>query len=389
MESNFQAGFRRAIVACMVALSATVLAACGGGDPNGGGSGGKLEAVNATSLESPTFITGSPSNPALTYITLRTGVVRTMVNGIPEKEPFLDLTGRTSADGEQGLLSIAFPDDYAESGLFYVYFTDRQQNINLVEFKRKTEFEADPDSERLVLKIPHPKTQSHFGGTIRFLGDDLYLATGDGGGKFDPRNNSQNLNSLLGKMLRIDPRQDGDKPYTIPEDNPLVGKPGRDEIFAWGFRNPFRWAFDTTVEPTHLYVADVGESALEEIDYLPLEKAKGANFGWPGLEGNKPGRGKVPKGAVMPVTVLPHPPYCSVTGGIVPVDGEGAPSSLVGKFVFTDFCKSDILTLAPGAGQLKPEKTGVELEMVTSFGQSGDGTLYATSLSGSVYRFEQ
>jgi len=240
-----------------------------------------------------------------------------------------------------------------------------------------------------VLKIPHPKTQSHFGGTIRFLGEYLYLATGDGGGKFDPRNNSQDRNSLLGKMLQIDPRRDGDEPYSIPEDNPLVGKPGRDEIFAWGFRNPFRWAFDTTTEDPHLYVADVGEGDLEEIDYLPLAEARGANFGWPGLEGTKPGRGEAPRDAVMPVTVLPHPPYCSVTGGVVPVEGESAPASLVGKFVFSDFCKSDVMTIDPAAGQLKPAKTGISVEMITSFGQTGDGALYATSLSGTVYRLEQ
>ncbi|MBN8866307.1 MAG: PQQ-dependent sugar dehydrogenase [Solirubrobacterales bacterium] len=369
-----------------LAFAALVVAGCGSDDGKSDG-GGKLEAANVTSLAEPTDIVPDPSDPKVMYVTERSGQVRVMVDGIPQPEPLIDLTGRTGEEGEMGLLGAAFPPDYDKSGLFYVYFTDLQQNINLLEFHRKSEFVADPDSERQVLKIEHPKTKSHFGGTIGFLGNDLYLATGDGGGDYDEHHNAQNMNTLLGKLLRIDPRQKGGRPYTVPKDNPLVGKPGRDEIFAWGFRNPFRWTFDTRTEDTGIVIADVGQSDYEEIDSLPLSEAKGANFGWPGLEGNMRGRGPKPEDSVRPTLVLHHPPYCSVIGGVVV--SEDGPADLAGKYVFTDFCKNEIQTLDLDQKNPQPQPTGLDLPQISSFGQGGDGSLYATSLGGTVYRFEQ
>ena len=140
-----------------------------------------------------------------------------------------------------------------------------------------------------MIEIPHPVNANHNGGQLQFLGDLLYLGTGDGGSGGDPPNNAQNKESLLGKLLRIDPRPSGGRPYSVPADNPFVGRPGRDEIYSYGLRNPFRFSFDTTsAGQPRIAIGDVGQNRFEELDYTTVAAAGGANFGWDALRGLRP-----------------------------------------------------------------------------------------------------
>jgi glucose/arabinose dehydrogenase len=188
-----------------------------------------------------------------------------------------------TAGGEQGLFSMAFAPDYATSRKFYVYYTDLDGDMVVAEYLRDAVNPdiADPGTRRIVLEIPHPTEENHNGGQLQFGPDGyLYLATGDGGGGGDPFRSAQDLEDLRGKMLRIDPELGpNDEPYTIPADNPFVGVAGRDEIWAYGFRNPWRFSFDR--QTGDLTIADVGEGDWEEIDFAPGPNAgRGMNFGW-------------------------------------------------------------------------------------------------------------
>ena len=190
--------------------------------------------------------------------------------------PFLDIRGKVGYDGgERGLLSIAFPPDYRSSRRFYVYYNDPGGTIRIDEFKRRGATRAAAGSLRPVIAIPHPDFGNHNGGQMQFLGDLLYFATGDGGSGGDPPNNAQNKDVLLGKLLRIDPRRSGGRPYSVPAGNPFVGRPGRDEIYSYGLRNPFRFSFDTVTAPRQprIAIGDVGQNRFEELDYTTVAAA--------------------------------------------------------------------------------------------------------------------
>src|SRR5207253_2983424 len=184
-----------------------------------------------------------------------------------------------------GLLSIAFPPDYARSKRFYVYYTDAEGAIRIDEFRRSGATRAAAGSRRPVIAIPHPVNSNHNGGQLQFLGNLLYFGTGDGGSAGDPPDNAQNKDVLLGKLVRIDPRASGGKPYSVPAGNPFVGKAGRDEIYSYGLRNPFRFSFDTTHQPPRIAIGDVGQNRFEELDYMTVGHGDGANFGWDAFEG--------------------------------------------------------------------------------------------------------
>ncbi len=191
-------------------------------------------------------------------------------------QPFLDVSKLMSTGGERGLLSVAFPPDYRVSGRFYVYYTARNGDIHIDEFHRRTPTRAAAGSRRGVIQINHRVNSNHNGGQLQFLGDLLYFGTGDGGSGGDPPNNAQNKERLLGKLLRIDPRPSGGRPYSVPSSNPFVGKPGRDEIYSYGLRNPFRFSFDTVSSPTpRIAIGDVGQNQIEEIDYTTVGAAAG------------------------------------------------------------------------------------------------------------------
>jgi len=238
-------------------------------------------------FENPTFVGVAPGEPNLLFVVERPGVVRLLINEQRIATPFLDIRDLVlgqpdaGAGGEQGLLSIAFAPDYAQSQRFYVAFTNNNGSIEIDEFHRRadTRQRADRTTRRILLTIPHAGAQNHNGGQLAFGSDGfLYISTGDGGNLSPPGEPARHLSNLLGKILRINPLPDGAQPYGIPNSNPFVGKAGRDEIFAYGLRNPWRFSFDR--QTGDLFLADVGEATREEINFQPAGSGTAANYGW-------------------------------------------------------------------------------------------------------------
>jgi glucose/arabinose dehydrogenase len=300
--------------------------------------------------------------------------------------PFLDITDLVTSGGEQGLLGLAFAPDYAQSGLFYVYYTGKDGNQHVVEYRRRGEDAADPGSARQVLQMADHES-NHNGGMLLFGPDKLlYIGTGDGGGGGDQHGahgNAQNLGVLLGKILRIDPRASGSQPYTVPPSNPFVGRPGaRGEIYAYGLRNPWRFSFDRATGD--LAIGDVGQGEVEEIDFMRRGKARGANFGWRVFEGDsRYTEGESAPGAVKPVITESHSAgNCSITGGIIVRDP--ALKAWAGRYVFGDLCRGRLQTAKLPRG--KVTDTSLKVEQLSSFGEDARGRVYAVSLSGPVYR---
>jgi glucose/arabinose dehydrogenase len=344
-------------------------------------------------FESPVYVTGAPGYPQLLFVVERAGKIVVLDHGKRLAKPFLDISDQTTTDVERGLLSVAFPPDYKRSGLFYVYYTNLAGNIRVDELQRATPTRADPGSQRRVIEIPHPTNANHNGGQLQFLGQDLYFGTGDGGSAGDPPDNAQNKGVLLGKLLRIDPRASGDKPYTIPADNPFVGRPGRDEIYSYGLRNPFRFSFDASGGRPRIVIGDVGQNRFEEIDYTTVAAAAGANFGWDALEGYKPyteenGGTPNPGGTVKPVFAYSHDRgggSCSVIGGYV-VRDRSLPS-LYGRYVYADLCEGQLRSLALHLGRAgEDRKLGLHVGSPSSFGEDLAHHVYVASLEGPVYR---
>jgi glucose/arabinose dehydrogenase len=344
-------------------------------------------------FEAPVYIAGAPGFPQLLFVVEQPGRIAVLKNGRRLAKPFLDISGQISYEDERGLLSVAFPPDYASSKSFYVYYTTPAGNIRIDEFKRASATVADPASRRKVIEIPHPTNANHNGGQLQFLGEDLYFGTGDGGSGGDPPNNAQNKNVLLGKLLRIDPRPSGGKPYTVPADNPFVGKPGRDEIYSYGLRNPFRFSFDTTsAKQPRIAIGDVGQNKWEELDYTTVAAARGANFGWDAWEGFKPYTEENsgtpdPGGTTKPIFAYSHERAggsCSIIGGYVSHD----PSlpSIRGEYVYADLCEGQLRSLVPHLGRASGDhRLGLKVETPTSFGEDDAGHLYVASQNGPVY----
>ena len=249
----------------------------------------------ASGLTQPIYAT-APDGDTRLFVAERAGRIRVVKNGVVQPTPFLDITSRVSVAGEGGLLGLAFPAGYASTGLFTVYYTDANSDSVVARFRVTSNPDvADPNSGQTLLFIDQPNGAgflNHKGGTIAYGPDDfLWFATGDGGGANDPFENAQNPQSLLGKMLRIDVGPSfaansipvSGQVYRIPADNPFVGAPARDEIWALGFRNPFRWSFDRATGD--LWIGDVGQDALEEVDFEPVTAPGGRNYGWDVMEG--------------------------------------------------------------------------------------------------------
>ena len=255
---------------------------------------------------SPIHVAAPLHEDHLLFVVERAGRIRVVRDGFVRPQPFLDIGPLVSQLGEGGLLSIAFPPQYWQTGRFVVYYVDLGGSIQLAEYRRSPADPelADPLSARAILTIAHPVFSNHYGGSTAFGPDGLlYVGTGDGGGGGDPEGNAQNLGSLLGKLLRIEPFSG--TPYAIPAKNPFVGVPGAlPEIFAYGLRNPWRFSFDRTTGD--LVIGDVGQGLWEEIDAVPAPVAGGLNFGWSIYEGLHPFGVGTAAAAVPPVFEYGH-----------------------------------------------------------------------------------
>jgi glucose/arabinose dehydrogenase len=341
-------------------------------------------------FDQPLLVTAPPRDRARVMVVEQPGVIRVMTSGRAQERPFLDIRSRVLSGGEQGLLGLAFAPDYARSGRFYVYYTDRRGRQVVAEYRRAAGGNvANRGSARTVLRMADPAS-NHNGGQLAFGPDGLlYIATGDGGGandQFGRRGNGQNLGSLLGKILRIDPRPSGGRAYRVPADNPFAGRSGaRGEIYAYGLRNPWRFSFDRATGD--IAIADVGQNAIEEINFARRGEAKGANYGWRPFEGRRENFDEPAPGAVFPVLSKRHEDgWCSITGGHVVRDP--ALPSLAGRYVYGDFCLGQIRAVRlRGGGATGDRSLGLpRVQNLSSFGEDGRGRIYVTSLGGPVYR---
>ena len=307
---------------------------------------------------------------------------------------FLDIEGRVSTDGEGGLLSIAFDPGYQSNGRFYAYYTaNNSHTIRIDEYDTLSDTDAQESSRRAVIAISHPGEENHQGGTIAF-GDDgfLYAATGDGGDGGDPKENSQNRNVLLGKLLRINPHGAGDGDYSTPNNNPFDGRPGRDEIYALGLRNPFRWSFDPP--SGRMTIGDVGQSRWEEVDIESAKSLRGANFGWDHFEGdhryNAIGDDEAdrpPAGTYeRPVHEYPHSQGNVITGGVVVRDP--ALPELEKRYLYADYANDELRSFKVKlSGARNDQELGISVPNPSSFASGPDGVVYITALTeGKLYR---
>jgi glucose/arabinose dehydrogenase len=347
----------------------------------------------ASGLSQPLYLT-APAGDSRLFIVERPGRIRIVANGALLPTPFLDISPLTTTDGERGLLSMAFHPQYAQNGSFFIYYTDTSGDIVVDRMKVSSSNAnvADPASVGRVITIPHRDFSNHNGGQLAFGADGyLYIGTGDGGGAGDPQRNGQNLNALLGKILRLDvgivvPGQ----AYGIPSGNPYAGQAGRrGEIWAAGLRNPWRFAFDRT--DGLLYIADVGQDQREEVDVAPAAQG-GRNYGWNIMEGtacyNAAGCNQA--GLTLPVFEYLHGANdangCSITGGYV-YRGAAIPE-LAGTYFYSDYCKGYLKSFVyrngavSGAQEWAVDNPG----NVLSFGQDAQGELYVLAGSGRVYR---
>jgi glucose/arabinose dehydrogenase len=316
------------------------------------------------------------------------GRIRIVRDGALVPAPFLDIGDRVGASGsEQGLLGLAFHPDYAANGLFFVNYTDRQGSTVVARFSVSSDPDrAEPGSEAILLTLAQPAA-NHNGGNLVFGPDGyLYIGTGDGGAAGDQFGNGQNGQTLLGAMLRLD--VDGAQPFTIPADNPFVGNPDvRDEIWAIGLRNPWRYAFDRLTGD--LYIADVGQNKYEEVNFQPAASPGGQNYGWPIMEAAHcfpEERACEQAGLTLPVVEYDHTLGCSITGGYV---YRGAEQPLLaGIYLFGDYCSGRIWGLARSAdGRWQTAQLAQADLRISAFGEDEAGELYLVDLTGGdLYR---
>jgi glucose/arabinose dehydrogenase len=333
--------------------------------------------VRVARLEEPLALAQRPGDPAL-YVAQRTGQVVAIRDG-DEPITALDLSGEVSDGTEQGLLGLAFSPD---GRFLYVNFTDAGGDTQVVEHAMRADGSVARGSRRRVLTVDQPYS-NHNGGGLAFGPDGyLYVGLGDGGSGGDPDDRAQDLGELLGKMLRIDPRPGPGTPYTVPSDNPFVGGNGRPEIWAYGFRNPWRYSFDR--ETGDLWIADVGQFSREEIDFQPAASSGGENYGWDGYEGTLPYEEPLPANSVPPVYDYGRDLGSTVIGGYV-YRGSAIPG-LRGAYLFGDLENPAIRMLVPSGDRYRHRPLGVGVESLSSFGEDLAGELYLLSLLGPVFR---
>jgi glucose/arabinose dehydrogenase len=365
-----------AAVIALVAILATGASAQGG-----------LQLKQIGSFDNPVYVTAAPGSPKLLFVVEQTGTIAVLRDGKKLNRPFLNIADRVQYGGEEGLLSMAFDPGYTRNKRFYVYFTNDAGNIEVDAFKAKNATRSSARSRNKVIEVPHPSFSNHNGGQLQFGPDGLlYIGTGDGGSANDPDGNAQNKSILLGKLLRIDPRKGGG--YKSPKSNPFKKGNGKDEIYATGLRNPYRFSFDS--QGGDIWIGDVGQNEWEEIDHVGAAKLNGANFGWDLFEGDHvfEGNGSTPANYEPPVLEFSHDGgNCSVTGGYV-VHDNSVPA-LDGRYVYADFCAGDLRSLAPSNPAGSDSSAGLDIDQPSSFGLDSRGHLYVASLAGPVYRIAQ
>ena len=342
----------------------------------------------ADGLSAPVYVTHSEDGSGRLFIVEQAGRIVILKNGEILEKPFLDIRSKVAFSGEMGLLSIAFHPDFIDNGRFFVNYTNSEDgDINTIvsEFNVSSDNPDEAEeNENIILKIAQPFS-NHNGGQLHFGPDGfLYIGMGDGGSGGDPLNNGQNLDTLLGSLLRID--INSGSPFTIPEDNPFRGIDGADEIYAYGLRNPWRFSFDRLND--RLFLADVGQNRFEEIDIIE----PGKNYGWNIKEGNNCFSLMIEEcnqpGLTPPIIDYSHSEGRSITGGYV-YRGSEVPE-LFGAYIFGDFVTSKVWTTKEdNAGLWSKTLLFDDLFPVSSFGEDEDGELYIIDYTGALFKFKQ
>lgn len=323
------------------------------------------------------------------FIVEQTGNIRIWNGTSLLQTPFLNVASLITYGGEQGLLSLAFHPNYLSNGYFYIYYTDVSGNITIARYSRSTADIADPASGVILMSIPKPFT-NHNGGNLVFGPDGyLYFGTGDGGSAGDPYNNAQSDTSLLGKMLRIDVNNPNPPYYSIPATNPFAGSTTvKPEIIAKGLRNPWRWSFDK--QTGDMWIADVGQDAWEEVNVVKSDSVLNKNYGWRCFEATHIYGAGCPAqpNNVFPVFEYPHNDTAggyTIIGGYVYRGGEFP--SLQGYYICTDFSTANgWLIQSDGSGGWNATMQKSWPSGISSFGEAANGTLYALTLSGTLYK---
>lgn len=354
------------------------------------------EAVRVfTGLSSPVDLQAPPGDTARVFIVEQSGTIRIARSGALLARPFLNVSSLVSGGSEQGLLGLAFHPQYATNGRFYIHYTNTAGDTRLVGYQASSDPDSADPAGTLILSVDQPFT-NHNGGQIAFGPDGyLYLALGDGGSGGDPQGNGQSLTTLLGKILRLD--VDGAPPYAIPPTNPFAGRnDARQEIWSYGLRNPWRFAFDSSGGT--MWIGDVGQGDWEEIDVEPAG-AGGRNYGWNRMEGAHcypPGSACDTTGLIRPLLEYDHNSGCSVTGGVV-YRGAALPE-LGGSYFYGDFCTGLVRSARLGPGNTVESRdwtgvlrraTGGTMTQLSAFGLDGRGELYLLLHDGEVYRLRR
>jgi glucose/arabinose dehydrogenase len=343
----------------------------------------------ASGLRSPLDLQAAPGDRERLYVVEQGGTIRVLRNGALQAGAFLDISGRISSGGERGLLGLTFHPQFATNRRFFVNYTDPSGDTHVAEFRATSADQADPASERLLLTVEQPFANHNGGGLAFDRAGRLLIGLGDGGSGGDPLGNGQNLATPLGKLLRVD--VDSASPYAIPADNPFAGQAGaRPEIWAYGLRNPYRFSVDRATGD--LYIGDVGQSRVEEVDFASASAGGGQNYGWNVTEGSqcyRPSSGCDRTGITFPVYEYSHSDGCSITGGVV-YRGCRMPD-LAGTYFFGDYCSGFVRSLRVSAGLATEvrEWTGLSgIDSVTAFGIDAQGEVYVVDYDGEVYRLE-
>ena len=352
-----------------------------------------IKAFPNLTFENPVDLQAPGDGSNRIFIVEQTGIIKSFQNNpeITSSKIFLDIRDRVTSGGEMGLLGLAFHPDFINNGFFYVDYTSTNPDRHTVVSKFKVSSfnpdSADVNSEEILLTQTQPFA-NHNGGKVAFGPDGyLYISFGDGGSGGDPYNNGQNLSTFLGKILRIDVgSKSGNLNYSIPPSNPFAGNSSgyKEEIYAYGLRNPWRYSFDFTTNK--LWCADVGQDQWEEIDTIQ----KGKNYGWSIMEGKhcyKPSFNCDTTGLMFPIWEYSHDSgNCSITGGFV-YRGSSA-TGLAGKYIYADYCTSNIWALDAVGTSPRNEFLLKAPGLITAFGIDQNNELYFCNFDGSIYKFK-